>query len=83
MNVLTVVNLVLCVVIVIFGLMAWRRSKKAFPLYIGIAFGLFGISHLAMILCQAAQLEITLIIIRTAAYLIVVYTLYKTAVGSR
>jgi hypothetical protein len=83
MNVLSVVNLVLCVVIVIFGLMGWRRSKKVFPLYIGIAFGLFGLSHLATILGQAAQLEVPLIIVRTAAYLIVVYALYKTAVGSR
>jgi uncharacterized membrane protein YhfC len=83
MNVLSVVNLVLCVVIVIFGLMAWRRSKKAFPLYIGIAFGLFGLSHLAAILGQAAQLEMPLIVIRTAAYLIVVYTLYKVAFSSR
>jgi hypothetical protein len=83
MNVIYVINLVLCVIIVIFGLMGWRRSKKVFPLYIGIAFGLFGLSHLAMILGQAAQLEVPLIIVRTAAYLIVVYTLYKMAVGSR
>ena len=83
MNVLSVVNLALCVVIVIFGLMGWRRSKKVFPLYIGIAFGLFGLSHLATILGQAAQQEVPLIVVRTAAYLIVVYTLYKMAVGSR
>jgi hypothetical protein len=83
MNVLSVVNLVLCVIIVIFGLIGWRRAKKVFPLYIGVAFGLFGLSHLAAILGQATQLEIPLIIIRTAAYLIVVYMLYKMAVGSR
>jgi hypothetical protein len=83
MNVLSVVNLVLCVIIVIFGLIGWRRAKKVFPLYIGVAFGLFGLSHLAAILGQATQLEIPLIIIRTAAYLIVMYTLYKMAVSSR
>jgi hypothetical protein len=77
------INLLLCAIILIFGLMAWRRAKKPFPLYIGIAFGLFGLSHLASLLGQAAQLEIPLIIIRTAAYLIVVYTLYKMAMGRR
>ena len=83
MNLIYVINLMLCVIILVFGLIGWRRSKKVFPLYIGIAFGLFGLSHLATILGQAAQLEVPLIIVRTAAYLIVVYTLYKTAVGSR
>jgi hypothetical protein len=83
MNMMYVINLVLCVVIVIFGLMGWRRSGKAFPLYIGIAFGLFGLSHLATLLGQAVQLEVLLIVIRTAAYLIVVYALYKVAFGSR
>jgi hypothetical protein len=80
---MSVINLVLCVVIVIFGLMGWRKSGKAFPLYIGIAFGLFGLSHLATLLGQAAQLEVLLIVIRTVAYLIVVYAVYKVAFGSR
>jgi hypothetical protein len=83
MNIMYVINLVLCVVIFIFGLMGWRRSGKVFPLYIGIAFGLFGLSHLATMLGQAAQLEVPLIVIRTAAYLIVVYAVYKVAFGSR
>jgi hypothetical protein len=83
MNIMYVINLVLCVIIVIFGLMGWRRSGKAFPPYIGIAFGLFGLSHLATILGQAAQLEVPLIVIRTVAYLIVVYAVYKVAFGSR
>jgi hypothetical protein len=83
MNIMYVINLVLCVVIVIFGLMGWRKSGKVFPLYIGIAFGLFGLSHLATIMGQAAQLEVPLIVIRTLAYLIVVYAVYKVAFGSK
>ncbi|OGP84174.1 MAG: hypothetical protein A2Z08_02675 [Deltaproteobacteria bacterium RBG_16_54_11] len=83
MNIMSVINLVLCVVIVIFGLMGWRRSKKIFPLYIGIAFGLFGLSHLATLTGQAAQLEVLLIVIRTAAYLIVAYAVYKVAFSSK
>jgi len=83
MNIIYVINLVLCVVIFIFGLMGWRKSKKVLPLYIGIAFGLFGLSHLATILGQAAQLEVLLIVIRTLAYLIVLYAVYKVAFGSK
>ncbi|OGP54218.1 MAG: hypothetical protein A2Y65_05990 [Deltaproteobacteria bacterium RBG_13_52_11] len=83
MNEIYVVNLVLSAVILIFGLIGWRRSGKVFPLYIGIAFGLFGLSHLAMLLGLAASLEVALIVIRTVAYLIVVYAVYKVAFGSK
>jgi hypothetical protein len=63
--------------------MGWRRSNRIFPLYIGIAFGLFGLSHLATILGLKASLEVPLIVIRTLAYLIIVFTVYKIAFGSR
>ena len=78
-----IINLVLCAIIVVFGLMGWRRSKIALPLYIGIAFGLFGLSHLATILGLKATLEVPLIVVRTLAYLAVVFTVYKMAFGSR
>jgi CHASE2 domain-containing sensor protein len=83
MNIITVINFVLCVVIFIFGLMGWRRSGKVFPLYIAIAFGLFGLSHLAAIIGKAAQLDVALIVIRTVAYLIVAFAVYKVAFGSK
>ena len=76
---MTFVNLVLCIIILIFGLLGWRRSHKTFPLYVGIAFCLFGISHLATLLGLKSQLEIPMIIVRTLAYLIVAFTLYQTA----
>jgi hypothetical protein len=77
------INLVLCVIILVFGLIGWRRSGRVFPLYIGIAFGLFGISHLATILGLKATLEVPLVVVRTLAYLVVVFTVYKMAFGSR
>ena len=78
-----VVNLVLCAIILVFGIIGWSRSKRVFPLYIGIAFGLFGLSHLATILGLKAALEVPLIVVRTMAYLIVVFTVYKMAFGSK
>lgn len=83
MDIMYLINLVLCVVIFILGLMGWRRSGKTLPLYIGIAFGLFGLSHLATLLGLAADLKVLLIIIRLAAYLIVVYAVYNAAFGSK
>jgi len=49
-NTITVINLILCIFILVFGIMGWRRSKNFVPLYIGIAFDLFGLSHLATLL---------------------------------
>ena len=74
-----ILNLVLCVIILIFGLIGWRRSGKMFPLYMGIAFGLFGLSHLATILGLKESLETALIVVRTLAYLVVVWGLYQVA----
>ena len=58
MNEIYVVNLVLSAMILIFDLIGWRRSGKVFPLYIGIAFGLFGLSRLATIIGLEASLEV-------------------------
>jgi len=76
---MSIVNLVLCAIILVFGLVGWRRSGKAFPLYVGIAFGLFGLSHLATILGLKESLETVLIVVRTLAYVLVAFALYKVA----
>jgi len=78
-NTITVINLVLCIFILVFGIMGWQRSKNPVPLYIGIAFGLFGLSHLATLLSLSVCLNALLIIIRLAAYLLVTYAVYLMA----
>lgn len=70
------VNLVLCVVILLLGFFGYKKTGNHMPLYVGTAFGLFGVSHLATILSLKETLEAFLIIIRTVAYLIVVFALY-------
>lgn len=49
------------------------------PLYVGIAFGLFGVSHLMTLLGLKDALEIVLIVVRTLAYLLVAFALYTVA----
>jgi hypothetical protein len=75
----TFINLVLCIVILAFGLLGWQRSKMVVPLYIAVAFGLFGLSHLATLLNLKVVLNTFLIIIRLLAYLLVTYAVYLMA----
>lgn len=74
-----VVNLILCIVILILGYWGHRKRKDTVPIYIGVAFGLFGISHLATLFGLTGDWTNTLIIIRVLAYLTVIFALYKYA----
>ena len=76
---MTFINLILCIVILIFGILGYQRSKSRVVLYVGVAFGLFGLSHLATLLSLKDSLSTVLIIIRTAAYLLVTYALFLAA----
>ena len=77
---ITLVNLILCVVILAMGIWAYSKKNGNVPLYIGIAFGLFAISHLITLIGIAAALNIFLIVISLIAYLLVIFALYKIVV---
>jgi len=70
------VNLLLCIVIVVLGCLCYRKSGEDLPLFIGAAFGLFGISHIATLAGLAPALELPLILVRTLAYVLVIVALY-------
>ena len=74
-----ILNLVLCIIILVLGCLGYKKSENKLLLYIGIAFGLFGVSHLATLLGLKETLTVALIVIRTLAYFIVVFTLYRVA----
>ena len=74
---ITTVNLVLCIIILVLGYRGYNKKRDQMPLYIGIAFGLFGISHLMTILDLKDALTSFLVIIRVLAYLTVVFAMYK------
>lgn len=73
---LSILNIALCVVILILGCLAYRRKKDRLALGVGLAFGLFAISH---ILALIGAKENLLIAIRAIAYLMVIIGLYKAA----
>ena len=72
-------NLVLCVIILVLGIIGYKRSEEMWPLFIGIAFGLFGVSHLLTLLGLKEALTTFLIVIRTLAYLLVAFTVFWVA----
>ena len=87
-TVVTIVNLTLTIVILILGIWAFFKRKSdiaqgsgkatAIPdvaLYIGVAFGLFAVSHALTLAGLAASLETFLIVIRTIGYLFVIFAL--------
>ena len=76
---ISALNLVLCTVTLVLGYWGYKKSGDKTPLYIAIAFGLFGFSHLMTLLGLKETLTTILIVIRTIAYLIVVFAVYQVA----
>ena len=77
MDIITLVNLILGLIIFCMGIWAYGKKKNFVPLYIAIAFLLFAITHLITLLGLAASLTVVLIIIRIIAYVIVIGALYR------
>ena len=75
-----IVNLVLCVMILVLGILGYIKKKGDVPLYIGFAFGLFGISHLLNIVDLTQALNALIIAIRLLAYLLVIFALYRVII---
>jgi PAS domain S-box-containing protein len=74
----TAINLALCVIIVILSCWSAKKIGSNIPFYIGIAFGLFGISHFATFTGVRDRLEPYLIVIRTLAYIFVIIGVFVT-----
>ena len=72
-----VANLVFCIIILVMGIWIYKKTKNKLPLYFGIAFGFFGISHVAAILGLATDLAYPLLATRVIGYLLSIYIVYK------
>jgi len=70
------VNLVLCIIILILGYLVYRKRQKMDALIIGIAFGIFGVSHLNTLLGLGLFPEVTFVLLRICGYILVVAALY-------
>ncbi|MHC1680983.1 MAG: hypothetical protein AB9860_07060 [Methanomassiliicoccales archaeon] len=76
-DLVTLANLLLCMVIVALGLLGYRRSKHSLPLMLAVVFALFGASHLMILLGLFDDLEMAVFVIRVAGYALVIYLLYR------
>lgn len=74
----TLLNFIFSLIIVILGYWVYSAKKLVIAIYIAITFALFAISHLAVLL-GAQSADITIIIIRSLAYLVVIYALIREA----
>ena len=74
-----ILNFVFAVIIVILGLWVFKTKKLLLALYIALAFGLFAISHLAILLGTPTN-SISIIVIRALGYLVVIYALAREAI---
>ena len=75
-NPIYLINLTLCVIIFVLGFFGYKKTSVKGTLYIGIAFGLFGVSHLVTILGFNGSFEPVVITVRIVAYLAVIFSLF-------
>lgn len=70
------INFIFCMIILVIGYLGFRKLESPLLLYIGIAFGLFGVSHLAQLAGYPSG-AVALIIIRIIAYLLVIFGIFS------
>lgn len=80
MDTVATLNLVFTIIVCAIGIWGYLKTKKDVPLYIGIAYGIFSVSHLLAVVGLSASLNILLIIIRLVAYLLMILSVYKLAI---
>jgi hypothetical protein len=68
---------VLCAIILILGFLVYRKRENMDALLIGIAFGLFGVSHFYTLLGLSLWPEITFVMLRIVGYILVAVALYR------
>jgi len=71
----TIANFLLAVIILVLGIVGYKKSRNTTVVLVGTAFGLFALSHLITLLGYAAMLEWFVVIIRIIAYLVVIYAI--------
>jgi hypothetical protein len=73
---IVLINLLLCAVILMLGYLVYRKRDTISALFIGIAFGMFGLSHLNALFDPSLFPEVTFVLMRIFGYLLVAAALY-------
>ena len=77
LDLITLINTIFCFIILILGFIGYKRGGDVWPMLIGIAFGVFGVTHLLTLLDLKEALATFLLAIRIIAYLLVALTVAR------
>jgi hypothetical protein len=69
------INIILCIVIFLLGYLVYRKQERISAFLIGIAFGMFGLSHFS-VLSGIAFPDVTFILLRICGYILVAAVLW-------
>jgi hypothetical protein len=76
-DMVTILNIVICVLILVTGAVVYYRTKNKTPFHIGVAFGLFAVGNLIKFFGAQASFVSAIILINVFGYLIVLFALYE------
>lgn len=71
-----VINLLFCIVILVLGYFVYRKKENFSAFLIGIAFGMFGLSHFTQLFGLTQIPEVTFILVRACGYILVAAALW-------
>lgn len=76
-DLMSAINMGICLLILAVGSFGYIRTKAKALFHIGVAFGLFAVSHGISLFGAQRSLAVTMMLIRIFAYLIVLFTLWE------
>ena len=76
-DIVNIINLVLSLAILVVGCLGYSLKKDKNAFHIGVAFGLFSVSHMITFFRMERSFETTMILIRIFGYLIILFTLHQ------
>jgi hypothetical protein len=71
-------NFIFGVIILLLGLWVYKIKQYALALYLALAFGIFAVSHLEVLIGIPSS-DVSVIFLRALAYLVIVYALIREA----
>jgi hypothetical protein len=77
-DVTATMNFVFGVIILLLGLWVYKIKQYALALYLALAFGIFAVSHLEVLIGIPSS-DVSVIFLRALAYLVIVYALIREA----
>ncbi|MTK63095.1 MAG: hypothetical protein F8N15_00770, partial [Methanobacterium sp.] len=78
-DVTTTLNLCFDLIIVILGLMAFKRKQYVLALYVALGFAMFALSYVEVMMGLSSQ-NISVVFLRILGYLVIIYSLLKEVI---